>query len=100
MRTYEVEGELESDHNGAMKAIKIVQKSTVEATEPPPPHNSFFTHHPKYRYSEHTILFRRTLQASLPALRFFLAISSIVLFIVACVTYFLERGGARCVYFV
>jgi hypothetical protein len=50
----------------------------------------------KYRYSEHTVLFRRTLQASLPALRFFVAFSSIILFIVACITFFLERGGAWC----
>lgn len=52
--------------------------------------------HQKYRYSEHTVLFRRTLQASLPALRFFVAFSSIILFIVECITFFLERGGAWC----
>lgn len=44
------------------------------------------------RYSKHTILFRRTLEASLPALKFFVGISSIILFLVSCIIYFLERG--------
>lgn len=45
------------------------------------------------RYSRHTILFSRTLQAATPALKFFFVLSFTILLLSACVVFFLERGG-------
>lgn len=47
------------------------------------------------RYSWQTILFSGTLQASLPALKFFVMMSLIIYLVVAGVIFFLERGGRR-----